>query len=398
MAWQDDLLPASFRGVEFQYLDTKREGGRRGPDHEFPDRDDAYPEDLGRKKKVHNITGYVIGDDYMEDRADLEDALDAEGPATLVHPYRGPLTVQVRTWTSQELRDEGRMARFDFMCVEAGADPSPLSSDDTSDDALDNSDDVDDELDESFEDDWDAGAGGTLGFAEGLLGDLDLALGLLIGWPGLDTAIAAAFLVGLIVTDAAGLAFGISGFFGAYADAVVGATLVVDETLSSRGPSPVADPSFGLSTLATWGDTLAPPTADANGENQRALVALVEGSATTALAKVYAKATFAAGDDADAARSQLAGLIDRQSMAAAAVGDDTSYLAWQGCYRASTNDLTVRAKQVPALVTLTLGCAMPSLALAQRLYRDPGRAAELVSRNDAPHPLFMPPTIEALAS
>lgn len=398
MSWRDDLLPASFRGVPFHYEDTKREGGRRGPDHEFPDRDDAYPEDLGRKKKQHSITGYVIGDDYMESRAALEDALDAKGPATLVHPYRGALNVQVRTWTSQEVRGEGRMARFDFMCVEAGAPPAPLASSDTSGEAVDAGDDVSEQLEVSFVDDWDVGEGDTLGFASDLLDELGDALDALVTWPGIDTALAASSLVGLVVTDAAALAGAVTGFFSLYADAVLEAVPDDDPSFSSRGLNPVADPSHGLSTLAAWGDTLATPAGQANGANQDTLTALVEGSATVALAKVYAQTAFVAQADADAARSQVAGLVDRQSLAASAVGDDAADLAWQGLYRAAAIDLTIRAKQVPTLLVLSLGGAMPALVLAQRLYRDPGRAPELVARNAAPHPLFMPTEIQALAS
>ena len=42
--------------------------------------------------------------------------------------------------------------------------------------------------------------------------------------------------------------------------------------------------------------------------------------------------------------------------------------------------------------------AIPSVVLAQILYQDPTRAAELEGLNDVPHPLFMPPSGLALSS
>jgi len=62
----------------------------------------------------------------------------------------------------------------------------------------------------------------------------------------------------------------------------------------------------------------------------------------------------------------------------------------------ATDDLTTRAKQAPSTIVFYLGNALPALALAQRVYQDPARAGELVARNDAPHPLFMPATVQAL--
>ena len=41
---------------------------------------------------------------------------------------------------------------------------------------------------------------------------------------------------------------------------------------------------------------------------------------------------------------------------------------------------------------------MPSLALAQRLYRDPDRADDLVARAAPAHPAFMPVRFKALSA
>jgi len=400
MAWNDSLLPASFRGVPFFYEDTKRHGGRRLVEHEFPQRDDPYVEDLGRRKKEHHICGYVLGDDYIEQRAALETALDDAEYGTLIHPYRGALKVNIRTWLSQEVRDEGRMARFEIDCVETGSDPSPLSAIFTSGDSLNSSDDSLDQLVVSFDDDWIVGAGGTVAAASDLLDQLDDAFETLITWPDIDTDALAPIVAGLsdLATDAVAVATAITGFFAGYADAALATQVAVDQTLSSRGAQPLADPTYGLATMAGWGATLAPPDATQSGLNQQALVALISGSAVLALGRIYAQTKFAAQEDADMARDQLASLIDGLATSAADGGDDRGFLSWQSYYQSAVDDLTTRAKQAPSTLSFTIGIAMPALALAQRLYQDPSRGDELVARNDAPHPLFVPPAIQALTS
>ena len=46
---------------------------------------------------------------------------------------------------------------------------------------------------------------------------------------------------------------------------------------------------------------------------------------------------------------------------------------------------------------MTTKRSLPALVLAWKLYQDPSRAAELVARNDIPHPSFMPLRFNALA-
>lgn len=400
MAWNDHLLAASFRGISFFYDDTKRSGGRRLVEHEFPLRDDPYVEDLGRKKREHKITGYVIGDDYADQREALETALDDFGSGTLIHPYRGELKVNIRSWTSQEIRDEGRMARFDIDCVETGSEPSPLAMLATTEMSELAAGGSSTQLQLSFILGWAVGTGGTIAAAVSLLDDLTSALSKLVAWPGVDTT-AFAPLVGNLSDMAiagASVAAAVSGFFSNYSAAAIATQLPPDETQSSRGLLPVADPSYGLATIANWGATLEPAADDQTGLNQNALVALVAGSATVALGQVYARTQFAAQEDADTARDQLADLIDGLATTAADAGDDSGFSSWQALYQTATDDLTTRAKQAPSTIVFYLGNALPALTLAQRIYQDPTRASELVARNDAPHPLFMPATVEALTA
>lgn len=131
--WRADLQPGSWRGVPFLCRDTSNDAGQRLAKFEFPDSDSVYVQALGRGIKEFRLEIYVIGDDYMAQRAALEAAIDADGPGTLVHPYRGPMQVfcqhPVRL---KETAAQGRACFVEAVFVEAGGTAPPMPTADTS--------------------------------------------------------------------------------------------------------------------------------------------------------------------------------------------------------------------------------------------------------------------------
>ena len=246
------------------------------------------------------------------------------------------------------------------------------------------------------------------------------ALQILLAAPGIDIATLAADLDALAafdVTDGPGYGAAIAAVFNDYVTALLAVPAPAAPTgnteLTSRGVWPVKDPSQGLASFAAYGP-LAPASpsgaAAQSVQNRQALIDVVSGVATAALASLWAQTDFVSSDDADAARTQLLALIDTRIDAAAAITDDTLGAAWQQLYGSSANDLTVRGKQLPQLVAYSVGAPIPALALANRLYPDrmiagdteaediDALAVNLVARNKACHPLFMPMTGEALSA
>ena len=126
MAWRDNLLDASFRGVAFGVNDTEAPiAGRRLAVHEYPGRDEPFVEDLGRRTKRWEIEAFVVGDEYADARDALIEACDMPGPGELVHPYLGSLQVACTACSLVERTREGRMARFTLSFVEAGENQYP---------------------------------------------------------------------------------------------------------------------------------------------------------------------------------------------------------------------------------------------------------------------------------
>lgn len=128
IAWR----PASFRGAPFGVDDTERAGGRRGPVHQVPKRDDAAAEDMGLKAPEFSIKGFVWGDDYAAKRDRLIAALEAEGPGELVHPHYGTVLCKVDSYTCREESKKLGWADFTLKLIRVGNNSAmPIARTDT---------------------------------------------------------------------------------------------------------------------------------------------------------------------------------------------------------------------------------------------------------------------------
>ncbi len=114
MSWKDKMRQASFRGVPFFVEAASVETGRKIQLHEYPMRDRAYAEDLGKATPIYQLTAFVIGADCFEQRDALLDALEQEGTGTLVHPWLGRLSVKAGACKHSYHREDGGYFRFEL--------------------------------------------------------------------------------------------------------------------------------------------------------------------------------------------------------------------------------------------------------------------------------------------
>ncbi len=126
MSWRDELRPASFRGVPFQAVELAGQSGRRVVSQESPETDDLPPTaDLGRKRPGYRMRGFVIGDDVLDQRDRLLAALNAYGPAELVHPWRGRVHVQASDVSHTHNLEHGWCV-IEFDAVDHGGQARPF--------------------------------------------------------------------------------------------------------------------------------------------------------------------------------------------------------------------------------------------------------------------------------
>ncbi|WP_227734832.1 DNA circularization protein [Yersinia proxima] len=127
--WSEHLHPASFRGVPFAVMTAEGVFGRRQAIHEYPYRDTAWIEDLGRATRRLTIRGFLIQNsglytapDVMTQRDSLIAACEMPDAGTLVHPTLGEMTVSIPEsgLRLNEGAESGRVFEFTLTIIESG--------------------------------------------------------------------------------------------------------------------------------------------------------------------------------------------------------------------------------------------------------------------------------------
>lgn len=120
MSWRDALRPASWRGLPFSVWHTDTQVGRRVAVHEYPFRDTAWVEDLGRGVRRLTVIGFLVGDDCLDQQDRMIEAAEQEGPGALVHPTLGLRQVSLVNLGTTSRHDLGRAVELSFQFLEAG--------------------------------------------------------------------------------------------------------------------------------------------------------------------------------------------------------------------------------------------------------------------------------------
>ena len=123
-------LEGSFRGFPFKIARERGEGGRRGPVHEYPDRDEPFFEDMGRRAKRWELNVYFVGPS-ADLQADLWDKLLWKGEVgPLILPRLRRERVKAQTWSYDRDAGKGNWVACNVAFVEAGQNqfPAPTTS------------------------------------------------------------------------------------------------------------------------------------------------------------------------------------------------------------------------------------------------------------------------------
>ena len=119
-AWWQQLQPGSWRGVGFVMDAAETKAGRRVAIHEYPYRDDVWPEDLGKLPRRFSIQCYQTGDDVYQQRDALIAACEQPGAGTLVHPTMGSLQCVLLDFAVADRRERGRYVEAILTFILAG--------------------------------------------------------------------------------------------------------------------------------------------------------------------------------------------------------------------------------------------------------------------------------------
>lgn len=395
--WRRKLRPASFRGVPFYVQSAQTTIGRRVVVHEYPQKDDGYPEDLGLKDDAFTIEALVIGPDYMAARDALIEALKKRGPGTLVHPYYGRRTVTLLPPARiSERPSDGGCARFSLEFIEAGEDVEPSARKDTQEAVERAADDAGDAAAADFED------GFSINGVADFVSQQAQALGAK-AVKALSEAQRKFAPIEKAVSDVAFATARISNSLGtllrkpaAFAQSVLALVGQLKEAAKT--------PQYAMRSyrsLFDYGNDLpavarTTPSRRREADNQVAMSVLIRRTGLIEAARIASRTTFDSYDAAVAVRDELAVRLD--DAAAGMQADGSIIVVSEPVYKTLTDlrvalvrDLTARAIDAPRVTTTILPSTMPALVAAYMIWGDATRADELVTRNAyIPHPGFVP--------
>jgi len=402
MTWRDRIDPeltGSYRGVRFHVERSDTTGGRRWLIHEYPRRNKPKAEDMGRKAKEWRLQLFVAGDDYDRERDALLEALDAPGPATLVHPYLGSFSAVASDVKFSESTREGGTATFQVTFSEAGREAYPATTVDTQREVRKAADAFEEALAQDFADKWSV---------EGLLGwsltavERDLAavvqgVNEVVGDVADQVAAqirAPMNMVGIVLGGYNRLRNAVMRPINAL-DLYSGNTILGKSNDEGGGqvrltPGTPTRASRLLLATGTSGDSVTPPVADTperiqRAQNTMAARQLNGRAATLAAARLTAETDWPSRQEALEAGDNTLALIDRQMTTDEAI-TDAVYASLVDLRAKVSEDLRTRAVSLPGMTTHTPQATLPALVVAHSLYGDATRADEIVVRNGARHP------------
>lgn len=393
MAWWDQLQTGSIRGIEFRIAEHELEVGRDATVHEFAQSDTPYVEDLGRVARRFQISGYLVGDDYMADRDRLWAAVERRpgqrnrrAGVLLVHPFLGQHVVHALRLRIRENKDELGFCSIEMELVEAGRPVALVATPDTRGQAESAAAAAQSAASVALVSQLAAGAGAPSTATAATKNAIQLlsaqmrALDVFAG-PEQDVALYTAQLIDLSAAA--------SNLATAPADLAARVLQSIDLLEAAAG-----DPFRALSAYEVLLLGYDPPKPKGTGtgeqlaaENVRLVRALVLTGAAARAAAIATSADWETLEQAIAGRDRLLAAVD----VAEETELDVDVLdALAGLRAAIVRGVPPPDAQLPELVTFTPEGELPSLVVAYRLYDDRDRDLELVRRNNAALPGFLP--------
>lgn len=399
--WRDILKTgASFRGVPFSTVDAEARVGRRTVTHEYPQRDDPYTEDLGRRARAFHVEAYVAGDDYLDRRDALIRAIEQPGPGELVHPRWGVLQVAVQDYvTVRESPREGGVARFTITFVEAGANTFPNATRDTVAQVDQAAETADEAAEVDFGETFDVSGGSVLGeeALKALRADLDTVVATVRRVTSAAGAGEIVRVIGGISDDVSALIRTPLTYVQNLRSVYSSLTLALNrplsafadlETLFGKNKRPSAVVVAAAVPGSTRARLLANESARADLQRRLALSNQARALAVALSASSDREPVVATAAKALELRDRLLALIDTELEVNDPPADVAAGLV--GLRAAVTRDVGTRAEQLRRSAVFQPQAVLPSLLLAHRVYQDATRAEELEARNGVRHPAFVP--------
>ncbi|WP_051183015.1 DNA circularization protein [Desulfocurvibacter africanus] len=380
-----DLQPASFRNVRFLVDSSERKGGRRAVVHEYPQRDESYVEDLGRKARTFSVRAYFVGADAKEQSEAFLAACEEKGPARLELPWRTSLMAVCTEFSEGVSLKEWRFVAVDLTFVQAGEAQFPMPSQATPEKVVEKSRSAVDAAREAF--------------------DKVYSLAKLASWALEAAETQKNKIIGLVsgtrkvVANAARFTRRVSQLLDASGAEFAALDLAqeVEGLVSDLGDVRLRDSDLARRRLEEMlglvedspenGSEPAAPAAKQSARNVNAQNDLLRALAAAEAARSSADVTPESDADAARLRELVLAVIDQ---VLDTTEDDDLFAALSDLRAAVARDLSARGRLAPRLRSVTLQQSVPALVLAWREQESLEAEADIIARNGIAHPGFLP--------
>lgn len=406
MSWRDRLQAGKFRDAAFHTEEAKGKLGRRVAVHEYPKKEEHYPEDMGNKVEADTLVLFVVGDDYDLARDKLFKALKKPGSGTLVHPYLGTLQIQVVDVDWVISSKKGGYCQFTVEYVRAGKRKYPTAASANTKAVERAADDAVAALKNQFEKSFSVDKAPEF-VKQSAVSHLQEATDFLQKLNGsivsktqfltdLSTQISSfSQQVQTLVLQPHRIASQVE----AIVVSAIGGVNSVKVALKRYHIAPLVSLNSDEPILSATTPTTTATTTSRQREqdNQAATAQLLSGLVTVETARKISteSAPFATVDEALTSRDTLLANID----VLIDNGSDDEYDALTSLQTAIVRRVEEIEPSLQRVNTIQLQESMPAVVLAHTLYGDANRADELIQRNRVTHPVFVPAgkTLEVLS-
>ncbi|MBJ8785205.1 DNA circularization protein [Citrobacter freundii] len=445
--WRGLIRSSSFRGVPFAMVMEEGSHGRRQAVHEYPYRDTAWIEDLGRGTRRFVLRGFIIqnsqvygGGDVITQRQSLIAACEKKGSGTLIHPTLGELTVSVpenglRISGSME---NGRVFEFTLMVIESGQKVFAI----TDSAAAGNS------VRTNYLKLVSTAVASTLARIKGEIRGVTQAIKTIKGtvtfWTNMvDNSISEVTNLSNVLNSTFGnTRYGRynKGSVGGRSSAIAGSAATVDvvddqglsdqvtaqsvmdrknitDTVDELNNSSTADEfvqgisdvvnsilnsSGSVNERISALEKLANSTSTEyqQSDSSKAISATINTMIIVlcagAMTSSAADANPTSRDESEQLAQRVSQQLDEALLLVGDRADDELYNALLSIRTAFISTMMNRSSGLSDLMLVTMAQPIPALTLANRLYQDSSRADELIQESRVPHPAFMPLTMKVL--
>ncbi|HWL06723.1 MAG TPA: DNA circularization N-terminal domain-containing protein [Xanthobacteraceae bacterium] len=394
--WLTTLWAASFRGVPFQTETDSVGGGRRVVAHEFPMRDDPFLEDLGESKRSFDLTAYVASDNADGEAAALIAACSQRGPAILVLPLEGPITVRCLEFSRSREKDRAGKVAFTLKFLRQGAASSLLSVASLANLVFVAADALVGIASANYAQSVTVAGQPeqVVSAAVSAIQDGAATFDALRTSEPVDVAVSATQRDALqAIYDTAGILVGSDPE--AVAAALTGSAQAIGDGMSGeaavRAFGPVVD-----SLVAERAPSYPTRNARRADANRVAGYRVARLAGITAYAEAVVRVSITDRPAGITLRADVAEMFERE-LNGLRGGDMALNTALVDLRNVTIDYLSRAILDAAPVVTVEANAVLPSLWWAFRLYRDPLRSREIAARNLVPHPSLMPTKFEALA-